>query len=260
VPVGESDRIINILTADLGLVTASARGSRRTKGAQLLSTQVYSLSDFDLFHNKGHFSVNAADLAEPFLALHQDMDRLVCAAHMAEVLIDACRDDVAQPELYRLWAFALQALQQTPDPLLCVHITQLRLLSEIGFAPRLDHCIICGNPVITESDLKAPSDLAALSLSFSVQSCGVVCSKPACRRAASDARPISGGARSCLKYCVEAPLPRLYQCQADPDIRREFCTISERYLSQQMEKSYTKLKMLESLSDMAIQAPPVSGD
>jgi DNA repair protein RecO (recombination protein O) len=247
VPVGESDRIINILTSEMGMITASARGSRRTKGAQLLSTQVYSLSDFELFFNKGHYSVNAAELAEPFLALYQELTRLVCAAHLAEVLIDACRDDVAQPGLYRLWAFALQALQQTPDPFLCVHIAQLRLLSEIGFTPRLDSCVICGQP---------PS----AAIAFSVQACGLVCCRPDCRRACVDAQALAPGVLDCLRYSLEAPLARLFQCQASPEVRQAFCEISEHYLALQMEKSYTRLKMLDSLEAMAHQIPSKEGD
>ena len=243
VPVGESDRIINILTADLGLVTASVHRARRQSSALLLSTQVYSLSDFELFQNKGHTSVNAAELVEPFLGLQQDVERLVCAAHLAEVLLDASRDDSAQPELYKLWAYCLQALQQTPDPFLAVHIAQLRLLSEIGFAPRLGNCVACSRPI-----------LAGQPLLFSVQSCGSICGRPECRSLGDDARPISGGTWSCLKHSLEAPLTRLFQCQVSPEIRQEFCAISERYLVHQMEKSYEKLKMLGQLSSLAEQA------
>jgi DNA repair protein RecO (recombination protein O) len=242
VPVGETDRIINILAADLGLITASARAARRPRSPLLLATQVFSLCDFELFANKGHYSVNAAELIEPFLGLYEDLDRLVCAAHLAEVMLDACRDDVAQPNLYRLWAFSLQALQTHPDPLLAVHIAQLRLLAEIGFAPRLDSCVVCGGPV-------SPGD-ADGRLYFSVTSCGLVCGSIGCRRPDDDARPLAAGTYNALLHAVTAPLPRLFSCQLSPDTRREFIAIASRYLVHQMEKSYDRLKMLDSLSDL----------
>jgi DNA repair protein RecO (recombination protein O) len=242
VPVGEADRIITILTADMGLITASVRRARRPSGALLLSTQVYSLSQFELFQNKGYTSVSAAELIEPFLKLHQDVERLVCAAHLAEVLLDACRDETAQPELYRLWAYYLQALQQTPDPFFTVHIAQLRLLSDIGFAPRLGNCVVCSRPIV-----------AGQPVWFSVQACGSLCGRAECRSPGDDARPVSGGTWNCLKYCIETPLARLFQCQVSLEVRQEFCAISERYLFHQMEKSYSKLNILNQLSTLAGQ-------
>ena len=238
VVVGETDRIIDILSSDLGLITASARGARRTKSRLLLATQIFSFSEFTLFANKGHYSVNAAEVIETFQGLHEDLERLVCAAHLAEVLLDCVRDDVSQPELYRLWAFCLQALHSQPDPLLMVHMAQLRLLAEIGFAPLLDRCVICGNPLHS----------AQTPFGFSIQSCGMVCGQPACRKQAGDARIIAPGTASSLHHCLEAPLPRLFNCRLSDQVRQEFLRISDLYLTRQMEKEYTRLRLLDGLN------------
>lgn len=240
VPVGETDRIISILTADHGLISASVRGARRTRSPLLLSTQPFSLSDFELFVNKGHYSVNSADLAEAFMPLQQDLDRLVCAAHLAEVLVDSTRDDVAQPELYRLWAYSLQALQTLNDPLLLVHIAQMRLLAEIGYAPGLDHCIVCGDAI----DDKAR---------FSIRTCGTVCSKPACARTTADAAVMAPGCLACLRHALSIPLPKLFNVRLSAAARQDFIRLADRYLTHQMEKQYTRLHLLQGLAEMAIQ-------
>lgn len=234
VPVGDADRIINILTAEHGLISASARGARRTRSPLLLPTQVFSLSEFELFVNKGHYSVNSAELTEAFLPLHQDIDRLVCAAHLAEVLLDCTRDDVTQPELYRLWAFSLQALQSQDDPLLVVHMAQMRMMAEIGYSPCLDACVVCN------AQLKA-------NAAFSIQSCGTVCQSSACRRQAGDARFCAAGVLDCLKHCLTAPFARLFGVRLSPEARLDFIKLSNGYLTHQMEKAYTRLNMLTDL-------------
>ncbi|MGI6333969.1 MAG: DNA repair protein RecO [Saccharofermentanales bacterium] len=234
VPVGDADRIINILTADHGLITASARGARRTRSALLMSTQIFSLSNFEIFINKGHYRVNSAELIEAFLSLHQDIDRLVCAAHLAEVLLDCTRDAMAQPELYHLWAYTMQALQTRDDPMAVTHIAQLRMMAEIGFAPRSNTCVICGN------------ELQANPL-FSIQSCGTVCTASACRNLAIDARVLSSGVLECLKHSLTAPFPRLYNVRLGSAVRSDFFCLSTAYLSHQMEKAYTRLNMLTDL-------------
>lgn len=242
VQVGDADRIINILTADLGLISVSARGARRTKSPLLMPTQIFALSEFDLFANKGHYTVNTAELTEPFMALHQDIDRLVCASHLAEVLLDCTRDADCQPELYQLWAFIMQALQSQPDPILTTHLAQMRLLALIGYSPCTDGCVSCGAPIEGKSW-------------FSIRSCGIICSKPACRKQAGDALALSPGVLDCLNHCLNAPFSRLFNCRLSPEARRDFILLSERYLTHQMEKKYTRLKMLEGLDSLLIQSP-----
>ncbi len=234
VPVGESDRIISLLTEEQGLISVSVPGARRTRSPHLLTSQVFSFGQYELFQNRGHYSLNASELIEPFTALQKDIDRLVCAAHLSEVLVDCLRDDIAQPALYRFWAYSLQALQVQPDPLLTVHAAQWRLLAEIGLAPRLDSCVICG--VQNENDY------------FSIKACGLICGKSSCLGQTADARPITAGCLACLHHIQEAPLGKLYHFRLDDTVRQMFISLSDAYLSFHMEKEYTRLQMLQTLS------------
>lgn len=234
VPVGDSDRIIGLLTEVQGLITVSARGARRARSPHLMTTQAFAFSEFELFLNKGHYSLNASELIEPYLALYQDMERLVCASHLAEVLVDCMRDDIAQPVLYRLWAYSMQALQSNPDPLLTVHVAQWRILSEIGLAPRLDCCVQCDR---TQDTFQY----------FSIRSCGLVCGRSECLARAPDVLLLSSGTLACLVYCQAAPLPRLFNFTLQADVRNQVIDLSARYLVHQMEKAYTRLDMLKSL-------------
>ena len=238
VPVGDSDRIISLLTEDHGLISVSVRGARRTRSPHLLTTQIFSFSDFELFFSKGHYSINASELIESFSALQQDIDRLVCASHLAEVLIDSLRDDLAQPGVYRLWAYGLQAISRQPDPLLSVHVAQLRLLMEIGFAPRLDSCVSCGRPV---------ENLADEELYFSISAGGFICGRPACQNRAADGQPVPPGGLACLLHIQRSALPRLFSFTLDPDVHRFVIDLSARYLNHQMEKAYTRLDMIRHL-------------
>ena len=48
----EHDRLVVLLTEDLGVVTAYARGARRQKGAMSSATEQLSYSAFQLFRNQ----------------------------------------------------------------------------------------------------------------------------------------------------------------------------------------------------------------
>ncbi len=58
VKVGEADRILTILTPDLGVVSASARGSLRMKSALFSATGLFCYSEFTLTSGRSHYFVD----------------------------------------------------------------------------------------------------------------------------------------------------------------------------------------------------------
>ena len=234
-PVGETDKIINILTADHGLITASARGARRAKSPLLASTQIFALSDFQIFSYKGRYTVDSADLVESFMALHQDIVRLICAAHLAEVFSDILKDDLPDRLAYELWAYSAYKLQVHEDPLLIVHIAQLRLLTIAGMRPPVDICRHCHNSVT------APAVFSFVSLD-------IFCGSDSCfRSAGKNFINLSGGALACLHYVLEKPVRTIFSFELTAEIKKEIISFSENYLTNQMEKKYTRLDMLNDL-------------
>ena len=66
VKVGEADRIITILTPELGVVSASARGSLRMKSALFSATGLFCYSEFTLSSGRSHYFVDNAQVKKVF--------------------------------------------------------------------------------------------------------------------------------------------------------------------------------------------------
>ena len=235
----EADRIIDILTAELGMVTATARGARRQKSPLLPTTQALGFCDFELYRNvrTGMFTVDSTSRVTDFRRIREDVERLVCAAHLAELMGDAARDDHPETsDLFRLLAVSLAALdREDRDPLVVVRAFEIRLMCILGFMPVLDACAVCGG------------DLSADGSKFGFSVCGVVCGAAACQARAGERMFATSGALSCMRYLRDAPIDRLFSFRLE---RRDFDSlskISERFVSEQMEKRYGRLDLLAKL-------------
>ncbi len=235
----EADRILDILTAEQGLVSASARGARRQKSTLLPTTQFLSFCDFQLFFNNrtGKYAVDAAERVVDFRHVRESIERLICASHLCELMVDGARDDhIESPDLFRLMATSLSALNQPArDPMLVVRVFEFRLMCLLGFAPILDQCVVCGDR------------LDAGEFRFGLAVCGTVCARPTCNARAGERLPLSAGALSCMRYVRDSELKSLFSFRierADADL---FYRICERFVENQMEKRYTKLNLLSQL-------------
>lgn len=141
--LGESDRIVNLLTERHGKVRAVVKGVRKTKsrfGGRLEPMVHCSL----LFYEGRELDiVTQAEALEVFRPVREDLGRLAKASSLLEATDQLAQERHAAPRLYSMLLGALRALAAHDSPLL-VPAFFLRLLSTEGFHPLLDECAVCG--------------------------------------------------------------------------------------------------------------------
>ncbi|MGH9188489.1 MAG: DNA repair protein RecO [Acidimicrobiales bacterium] len=143
--LGESDRIVTLVTAGRGKVRAVAKGVRKTKsrfGARLepmghVSMLLYEGRELDI--------VTQAESLDHFRVIREDLDRLRKANTVLEAVDQVAQEGHANVRLYQMTVGALRALA-AHDAAMLVPAFFLKLLSLEGFHPVLDTCAACDEP------------------------------------------------------------------------------------------------------------------
>ena len=162
--LGESDRIITIITQDSGKVKAVAKGVRKSGSRFGSRLEPMSHVQLQLYRGRELDIVNQVELVETATAIRADLDLTT----MCEIVDQLSHDRAPAPQLYRMLVGALRQLELRRNALVLPAL-QLRLLETEGVGPVVEQCVACG----TRSDLVA----------FDVRAGGVQCQ--ACRRGAA---------------------------------------------------------------------------
>lgn len=144
IKLGETDRIVTILTQGHGKVRAVAKGVRKPGsrfGARLEPTshvalQVYRGRELDI--------VTQTETINSNRALREHYGCLTHAVSMLEATDQVAQEREANPALYRMLVGALRTLAENPTPLVSAAFFW-KLLSLEGFHPMLDMCARCGD-------------------------------------------------------------------------------------------------------------------
>ena len=141
----ESDKILTVLTAELGKITVVAKGacSRRSKvGA---STQLMAYSELVLSEKHGWQYLMESSTIELFDGIRQDIELLSLGSYFAEIVEWVSGDTTESSAILSLLLNTLYALGTLHRPQLLVKAAfELKLMSLIGFEPLFDGCSICG--------------------------------------------------------------------------------------------------------------------
>src|SRR5439155_4918512 len=132
--LGESDRIVSLVTEGRGKVRAVAKGVRKTKsrfGGRLEPTSHVALQ---LYEGRELDVVTQAEVIDHFRVVREDLDRLARATPLLEAVDHIAEEREPNPRLYQMLVGALRALAAADSPLL-VPAFFWKLLALEGFQP-----------------------------------------------------------------------------------------------------------------------------
>lgn len=142
---GEADKILTILVKDVGKITVSARGARRTKGILSSGTSIFTYGDFSIQTGKKHHFLTQTDVIDSFYTLTDDLVVLSYASCLLELADKTTSEGISVNETLFLIINMLKRLAlRRLDPKLALPVYELKLLQYNGFTPQLNACTACG--------------------------------------------------------------------------------------------------------------------
>lgn len=142
--LGETDRVVTLLTPDHGKLNAVAKGARRAGSRFSGATELFTHSRLLLAVGRSLDVISQCEVKESFPALRADLGLLTRATYACELVDHLMEEREPDQDAYELLIMLLHLLPlaaATPDVVL--HAFELRLLEERGYAPRLDACARC---------------------------------------------------------------------------------------------------------------------
>jgi DNA repair protein RecO (recombination protein O) len=140
--LGESDRIVVLLTESNGKVRAVAKGVRKTRSR--LGSRLEPLSYVSVLLHKGR-ELDIVSQVEPLdtaSGLRSNLDKLTQGLAMLEAVDQMTIDREPVPHIHRMLVGALGALARDGSSLV-VGAFYLKLLAAEGFEPELSRCTSC---------------------------------------------------------------------------------------------------------------------
>lgn len=141
----ESSKILNILTENLGLVSAISKGCKNYKSKLRSASCKLTYGYFYLnYKEDGISTLTEVDILNDFKHIKTDLKKIGYSTY----LIDLARQVVKQnesKEIFNILEASLLKIEKDFDPALITNIAELKYLSFLGVAPILDRCASCGN-------------------------------------------------------------------------------------------------------------------
>ncbi len=231
----EADRILSLFTRELGRVDVKARGCRRPKSPLLAASQPFVFGEFELFENKGRYTLNQCDVRESFHLLRSDIDAFAAGSCMLALVQHFVQEHEQNPALFSLLYHCLSFLaygQCSPIDLALCFI--LRCLNNEGYCPTITNCAVCG------ADLRVQE-----TIRFSAHAGGAICEK-----CVPYAKKVSKLSLEAMRRMLNLQDDELERVKLPLKVQTELLDILQDYCQSILERETKAFSFLKKISDL----------
>ena len=221
--MSDFDKMLTILTPNMGKIECVAKGSRRSKSLLMAGTQFLCFGDYMLYKGGENYSMNSCETIELFYNIRTDLDKLKYAVYITKIINDVTTENQNNYKILQLYLNTLYVISNTNKDLEFVtSIFRLRLLSIIGYRPEIEECKTC----------KEKENLTK----FSIRDNGFKCT--ACGKQDKGAIDMSETTKDAIRYIILSDAKKIYSFQVPKESIEELKIISKLYLTEKLEKEY----------------------
>lgn len=163
----ENDKMLTLLTPNMGIVSVLSRGCKRPKSVLLQASELFVTGEFVLYENNGRYTLTSASVENYFYDLRTDAYKLSCGVFLLQLCKLIIQENEECESIYTVLLQALNLLSNSSNipELVIVNAFIFPFLNYSGYKPRFKHCIHCGKRI----------DENSLKIAFDSENGGCVC-------------------------------------------------------------------------------------
>ncbi len=237
--VGESDRLVTLLTAEKGILRAFVHFSGRARGSRLSATRLFTYSRFTIYEGRDSYIIDDAQPIEVFFDLRKEISRLSLAQYFCELSAVLAPQGSEADGFLRLMLNAMYFLQKGTHPEgIIKSVVEMRMMSLAGYMPDLVYCAKCR---CYEADTMFFLPRSGIIL------CGD-CFQPSESQNPEPAVALGRGAMTALRHTIYADFGKMFSFRVSPKAESELAEASERYVLETLGRGFGTLDFYHQMS------------
>ncbi len=234
---GESDKFIDILTDEMGIVSVCVKGGRKLNSKNSGATQLFSYSKF-CFNNHGdRNTLNSSEIITSFFNISSDIESLSLASYFSELLRYSMPENIQSKNVKRLLLNCLYYLNNGKrSKRFLKSLFEFRLLCEIGLIPDLLGCCRC-------------YQYRSNSMYFDILNGKLYCSNCFDKELDYNIVRISDSELHTLRHIALTDFDRLFNFKISDELQTRVGKTTEKYVLAHFNRDFRTLKYFKSITD-----------
>ena len=234
--VGESDRVVQVLTRDKGLLSAFVSGARKPKSKNAAATALLCYSHLTFTQTKDTYRITESEAIDVFFEIRTDIEKLSLAQYICEMCQVLVPFGVEGEEFLRLALNSLHFIAKGKMDIYSIKaVCELRMMLIAGFMPDLVGCRGCG------TDREFPMWLDLLGGDMLCADCKSITTQN------GQFAELDKTTFAAMRHILYSDFSKVFSFSIPPQNARYLSFVTERYLLAQTDRKFKTLEFFHSM-------------
>ena len=235
VELSTGKRLLQVLTDDLGIITAIAGRGNLGKTNKFSVLHVLMYCRFVLFKNKEYYNVDEFDILNIFWGIKDDLKSLAICQYFCELCVNLRPESTVSKDFLKLFLNSVFYISKNIKNLKLIKIIfEMKALSLCGYMPNLIYCCKCGK-------------YDANSMAFSIDSGKIICDDCFSVESGMYAVHITRGVLYALRHIIYSPLEKIFSFELSDNALKILSNLSEKYAKYHLDTNFKSLEVYNRL-------------
>jgi len=219
----ETSIILTVYSRDFGKLKLISKGVRLPEQRFISAYELFAFDDIVFYERKksGFFFLSQCELIDYFPSIRESLDRISYATYFIQCIDSVTPLGEKNRLLYDLLVNSLELLATKASPKRVARIFEIKVLSILGFMPRLKTCANCGK------------GLNGKSMRFSLSSGGVLCG--GCLGTDKKAQPVLAGTVNFISHIEGLPFEKVKMIKVSARVGSELERLLENFIGYHLD-------------------------
>ena len=249
IPIGESDKLLTVLTAKEGQILMTAKGARSMKSKVLPICRLFTYGNYEFYEKNERRWLSGGSVNHSFFGLNADIEGFALAAYILQVACEITGEGVEAEEILRMTLNTLYSIEKRQKPLAQIKaVYELFAAAISGFEPDLSGCDECGKEQAQSMWLDVMNGRLLCGACLQRKSGNLPLPELDAYSARNILMPLDSSSLASMRYVLSAPLARSFAFSlAEGDSMERFSRAAETYLLNHLERSFDTLDFYKAI-------------
>ena len=251
VPVGDSDKLLTVLTAEYGKLYVTAKGARSAKSKVMALCRIFTYANIEFYEKGDRRWLSGGSVNDSFFGINSDLAGFSLASYILQIADEITGEGVEAHDVLRMTLNSLYCIEKKVKPLWQIKaVYELFAVTVSGMEPDLSACAVCktteasgywldvmNGRIICEDCMRRASGNAPLAQTDQYNTRNILI-------------PMDRSSIASAAYVIFADPQRIFSFSLkEGDSRENFCRAAEVYLINHLERSFDALDFYKSLKE-----------
>jgi DNA repair protein RecO (recombination protein O) len=240
--IGESDKLITILTEDRGAISVMSPGAKRLRTKNSGTLQMFYYCELTLFKGRKGYIVDEVEIKERFENLKYDIEKFSLAEYFCEIALVLSPREGESRDFLRLVLNCLYFLiKDKMNMHLIKSILELRICSLAGYMPNLIGCAGC-------------KEYKCEKLYFDVRNSSLICND--CLKSKNNGYNlilINGSVLDAMRHIIYSKFDKLFLFKMSDSSIELLSSICEKYILEHADYKFKSLNFFKTINNYVFE-------